>query len=85
MGCSEASIQYRVNNCPFKELAIQYPQMVCGQLDDAINSSLLRELNRDIDWRTLKCAGHGDSYCEYIATFPVSRKKKAVVGMESAV
>jgi predicted hydrocarbon binding protein len=50
--------------------------MVCEQLDDSINSSLLRELDRNIDWRKLKCAGHGDGYCEYVATFPVSRKNK---------
>lgn len=69
VSCSKGSIQYRVNNCPFRELAVQYPQMVCEQLDDSINSSLLRELDRNIDWRKLKCAGHGDSYCEYVATF----------------
>ena len=76
VACSKRGIQYRVNNCPFRELAVQYPQMVCEQLDDSINSSLLRELDRNIDWRKLKCAGHGDGYCEYVATFPVSRKNK---------
>ena len=70
--CSTSSIQYRVNNCPFKELATRYPKIVCEQLDDAINYSMLREIDRKIDWRKLKCAGHGDSYCEYVATFPVS-------------
>jgi predicted ArsR family transcriptional regulator len=73
VACSKESIQYRVNNCPFRELAVQYPQMVCEQLDDSINSSLLMELDRNIDWRKLKCAGHGDSYCEYVATFPATR------------
>ena len=82
VACSRGSIQYRVNNCPFKELAVQYPQMVCEQLDDSFNSSLLRELDRNIDWRKLKCAGHGDSYCEYIATFPVTRRKEAASGLE---
>lgn len=72
---SKKGIQYRLNNCPFKELAIQYPQVVCEQLDDAVNTALLRELDRDIDWRKLKCVGHGDSYCEYVVTFPVSNKR----------
>lgn len=67
---SKKSIQYRLNNCPFKELAAQYPQLICEQLDDTINVSLLRELDKGIDWRKLKCVGHGDSYCEYVASFP---------------
>lgn len=66
---SKKSIQYRVNNCPFRELAVKYPQVVCEQLDDTVNASLLRELDRGIDWRKLRCVGHGDSYCEYVATF----------------
>lgn len=73
VACSKEGIRYRVNNCPFRELAVQYPKMVCEQLDDSINSSLLRELDPSIDWRKLKCAGHGDSYCEYVATFPAAR------------
>lgn len=67
---SKNSIQYRVNNCPFRELAVKYPQVVCEQLDDTVNASLLRELDRGIDWRKLRCVGYGDSYCEYLATFP---------------
>ena len=70
---SKKSIQYRVNNCPFKELALRYPRIVCEQLDDTINASLVRELCREIDWRKLKCAGHGDSYCEYVATLRPAR------------
>lgn len=67
---SKKSIQYRLNNCPFKELATRYPQLICEQLDDTVNVSLLRELDKGVDWRKLKCVGHGDSYCEYLATFP---------------
>ena len=84
VACSKGSIRYRVNNCPFRELAVKYPQMICEQLDDAMNSSLLLELDRHIDWRKLKCAGHGDSYCEYLATFPVSKAKRAVPASKSA-
>ena len=71
--CSKSGIQYRVNNCPFRELAAEYPQIVCEQLDDAINASLLKEIDKSIDWRKMKCFGHGDSYCEYTATFPAKR------------
>lgn len=84
VACSNGRIQYRVNNCPFMELAVKYPEMICEQLDDAVNSSLLLELDQTIDWRKLKCAGHGDGYCEYVATFPVSRRKKAASSPESA-
>ena len=84
VACSKGSIQYRVNNCPFKELAVENPQMVCEQLDDAVNSSLLRELDRSIDWRKLKCAGHGDGYCEYVATFPVTRRERAAPAPQAA-
>ena len=66
---SEDSIQYRLNNAPFKELAALYPQAVCELLDDSMNTALIRGLGRDIDWRKLKCIGHGDSYCEYLATW----------------
>lgn len=66
---SKDSIQYRLNNCPFQELATQYPQVVCEQLDDSVNLALMKELDSDIDWRKLKCIGHGDSYCEYLATW----------------
>lgn len=82
VACSKESIQYRMNNCPFRELAVQYPQMVCEQLDDAINSSLLQELDRGIDWRKLKCAGHGDGYCEYVAAFPGSPRKRAARALQ---
>ena len=74
--CSKKSIQYRLNNCLFKELAVQYPQLVCEQLDDAVNTSLIKELGGQIDWRKLKCMGHGDSYCEYVATLRPPRQAR---------
>jgi predicted ArsR family transcriptional regulator len=74
------SIQYRLNNCPFRELAIQYPDIICEELDDAINVSILRELDDRIDWRKLKCIGHGDSYCEYVASWSLSKLNKAAIG-----
>ena len=78
--CSKKSIQYRLNNCPFRELAVQFPEVVCEQLDDAVNTSLVKELGREIDWRKLKCIGHGDSYCEYVATLPSARQTRAKLG-----
>lgn len=78
--CSKDAIQYRLNNCPFKELAQEYPQVLCEQLDDTLNISLLKELDSRIDWRKIRCIGHGDSYCEYLATRKTSARTSAGPG-----
>lgn len=71
------SVYYRINNCPFKELAIQYPDIICEELDDAMSVSMLKELDDRIDWRKLKCIGHGDSFCEYVASWSMSKPNQA--------
>jgi predicted ArsR family transcriptional regulator len=71
--CTDKSILYRLSNCPFKELAIKYPQAICEELDDTINISLMKELDKNLDWRKLRCIGHGDDYCEYLATRRITR------------
>lgn len=62
-------VQYRLNNCPFKELAVKYPSLICEDLDDSINIALCRHLNPNTEWKKLKCLGHGDPYCEYLVSW----------------
>lgn len=72
--CTDKSIRYRLNNCPFRELAVKYPQAICEELDDTINISLIKELDKDLDWRKLRCIGHGDRYCEYLVARRTTRR-----------
>lgn len=66
---SRDRLQYRYYNCPFKELAQKYPHMICEVLDDTLHREMCKELNPEIDWKRLKCAGHGDAYCEYLLSW----------------
>lgn len=66
---TDSSVQYRMNNCPFKELAVKYPRVICEELDDNLNKALCKELDPGIDWKKMRCMGHGDPYCEYLATW----------------
>ncbi len=69
MAASRDRLQYRYYNCPFKELAQKYPRMICEVLDDALHREMCKELNPKIDLQRLKCAGHGDAYCEYLLSW----------------
>ena len=62
---SDTIVQYRFNNCPFKELAQKYPELICEVLDDNIQIALCRKINPETVWKKLKCIGHGDSCCEF--------------------
>jgi len=66
---SPKSIRYRENNCPFEELAVKHPALICDVLDTTINVALCRELNPSITCKNVKCIGHGDAYCEYIVSW----------------
>jgi len=71
---SRETLQYRCYNCLFKELAEKYPQLICDVLDNALHKEMCKQLNPDIDWKKLKCAGHGDGYCEYLLTWKSSQR-----------
>jgi predicted ArsR family transcriptional regulator len=73
---TDKSIQYREYNCPFKELAVKYPDIVCDALDNSFNLSLYKSLNPNFDLKKLKCVGKGDHYCEYVVSMSHKYKKK---------
>lgn len=68
------TLQYRCYNCLFKELAVKYPRLICDVLDNALHQEMCKELNPDIEWKKLQCAGHGDACCEYLLTWKSSQR-----------
>jgi predicted ArsR family transcriptional regulator len=73
---TDRSIQYREYNCPFKELAVKYPDIVCDGLDNSFNLSLYKSLNPNFDLKKLKCMGKGDHYCEYVVSMSQNIRKR---------
>jgi len=67
---SERDVLFREHNCPFRELALKYPRIVCDVLDTAFISGVARGLGPRVRARRLKCAGHDDPYCEYAFEWP---------------
>lgn len=55
---------YEKRNCPFEDLAMKYPGLVCDILDEAVHESVDKKLGATKTVR-LKCKGHGDSVCRY--------------------
>lgn len=66
---SRDRLRYRCYNCLFKELAQKYPRVICDVLDNSLHKEMYKRLNPAIDWKKLKCMGHGDAYCEYLLTW----------------
>jgi len=59
-------------NCPFQELALKYPKLVCDRLDMGFHLGIDEVLGKNVKTEKLKCMGHGDSYCEYAVRWEVN-------------
>lgn len=70
VNASRRGVLFREYNCPFKELALKYPEMICDVMDAAHISGMAKALGRRVKARRLKCAGHNDPYCEYTFQWP---------------
>jgi len=63
-------IVYRTYNCPFKEMAIKYPKLICDILDQAFHDSVCRSMDPRVRSRRIKCVAHGEPYCEHSVEWP---------------
>jgi predicted ArsR family transcriptional regulator len=74
---SASEVNFVEHNCLFRELAIKYPQVVCDGLDDGFHKGIDAALGPNVSTKKLKCAGHGDPYCQYAICWPkqVSSKR----------
>lgn len=59
----DSEMEYEQFNCPFQELAVRLPGLVCDVLDLAVHEGLDRALR----FKTTRfaCKGHGDTGCRY--------------------
>lgn len=70
---TEDTVQYRALNCPFQEMAVAHPEMICDHLDEGFHKGVAKGLGAGVRHERLACIGHGDPYCEYRVRWP---KKK---------
>jgi len=62
-------IRFRMHNCVFFELAKEYPDLICENLDEGLMETLLKgTLGRGHADQT-KCVVHNDAFCEYVIRF----------------
>ncbi len=66
MGSSSSEVNFVEHNCLFRELAVKYPQVVCDGLDDGFHEGIDSALGSNVKTEKMKCAGHGDPYCQYV-------------------
>jgi DNA-binding transcriptional ArsR family regulator len=61
----EDFVQYRAMTCPFQELALKRPRMICDAFDTGFHEGVAERLGSQVRFTRLACIGHGDPYCEY--------------------
>ncbi len=67
---SNSEVNFVEHNCIFRELAVKYPKVVCDGLDDGFHEGIDSALGSNVNTMKLKCAGHGDPYCQYVIRWP---------------
>jgi len=58
-------IVYRLHNCPFFELSVKMPEMMCDTLHEAFDIGVCSAMGGKSKIIRLTCKGHGDPYCEH--------------------
>lgn len=59
-------IRFRMYNCVFLELAREYPDLVCENLDEGLMETLLRGTVGISHAEQTKCVVHNDKFCEHV-------------------
>lgn len=65
-------IVFRSYTCPFQELALKYPEVVCDLVHDPLITGFCEAVNLRIKTQRVKCMGQGDDYCEFSFNWPGS-------------
>lgn len=65
----EDRVIYQQKNCPFEELSVKYPTLMCDVLDEAVHEGLDKKLGGMKTVR-LKCRAHGDPVCKFHVNWP---------------
>ena len=60
----EDFVQYRSISCPFLELALSHPEMICDHLDAGFHEGVAAGMGSGVIHERLACMGHGDTFCE---------------------
>jgi len=74
---SQPEVVFRDYDCPFKELALRYPEMVYDVMDVARMFGMTKALERRVKPRRLKWAGHNDRWSD--TRFSGSPKRAALL------
>ncbi len=70
---SRSDLLFRVFNCPFLEVAVNSPEIICDSLDRGFHEGIDEAVGGATTTRHA-CLGHGDSYCEYRIAWPNRRR-----------
>lgn len=57
---------YRVYNCPFLEVAVKHPSIVCDMLEEGHRAKITEFLEPGLTFERTKCIAHDDPYCEFV-------------------
>jgi len=72
----EDFVQYRFLSCPFLELAMSYPEMICDHLDAGFHEGVAARMKSDVIHERLACMGQGDAFCEQRLKWARTGKEK---------
>lgn len=70
-------VVYEELNCPFQELAIKFPALVCDVLDEAVHEGIDAKLG--VKSTRLSCKGHGDPVCRFCVAWPGRQQKHKIL------
>ena len=63
-------VLFRNYTCPFEEMAIKYPAIICDILHEGWLDGVGDVIDPRVKTKRLKCIGHGDEYCENFVEWP---------------
>lgn len=72
----EDFVQYRSISCPFLELALKYPEMICDHLDAGFHEGVAARMGSGVIHERLACMGHGDAFCEQRLKWSMNRAEE---------
>ncbi|MGA1975637.1 MAG: helix-turn-helix domain-containing protein [Conexivisphaerales archaeon] len=56
---------YRIFSCPFKELAVKYPTLVCHILEEGLRDGQMEATRGKLVIENVACQANGERYCEF--------------------
>ncbi|HVP23812.1 MAG TPA: ArsR family transcriptional regulator [Conexivisphaerales archaeon] len=66
---TERRLVYRVYDCPYRELAFDFPDLLCGAMEEGFRDGLIELSKGRFTVERHGCMASGSPYCEYEAGF----------------